>query len=158
MKRGTNGPFGSGMFGGDFVDTGRLFRRHGGLRYYMLWLVSSKSMNGAEIISEIMRQTGGWWRPSPGSIYPLLSTMEANGLLKKREDGRYDLTDRGMEVIGISAGNGSGAGSESDADKALDELESYAAYLSETLVDVEKYRDRLSGIIRRLNSMLKKVD
>ncbi len=156
MKRGMNGPFGFSVFSDGFMDPGRLFRRHGGLRYYVLWLVSSKSMNGAEIISEIMRQTGGWWRPSPGSIYPLLSTMEKDGLLKKTDEARYEITDSGREMIGIPTGNGNSTGRESDADKAIDELESYATYLSETLVDAEKYRDRLSGIIKRLNSMLEK--
>ena len=37
--------------------------------------------------------TQGWWRPSPGSVYPLLDGMVTDGLIKKLDDGRYELTE-----------------------------------------------------------------
>ncbi|MBS7627233.1 PadR family transcriptional regulator, partial [Candidatus Bathyarchaeota archaeon] len=44
----------------------------GFLRYKVLKLLKEKPMAGSEIMGVIEEQTGGYWRPSPGSIYPLL--------------------------------------------------------------------------------------
>ena len=38
---------------------------------------------------EIM--THGWWRPSPGSVYPLLEEMVQDGTIRKLPDSRYEL-------------------------------------------------------------------
>jgi len=43
-------------------------------------------------------QAGGRWRPSPGSVYPLLQLLEDEGLVKSADqDGRkvYELTPTG---------------------------------------------------------------
>jgi DNA-binding PadR family transcriptional regulator len=45
-------------------------------------------------MDSVEEMTRGWWRPSPGSIYPLLESMEQEGLIKKRTDGRYELTEK----------------------------------------------------------------
>jgi DNA-binding PadR family transcriptional regulator len=55
-------------------------------------------MSGSEIVDKIEECTG--WRPSPGSIYPLLSHMQENGLIKPYEDEdptvkRFELTELG---------------------------------------------------------------
>lgn len=47
--------------------------------------------NGAEIMNDMEVMTHGWWRPSPGSIYPLLEEMVKDGSVRKRDDGRYEL-------------------------------------------------------------------
>ena len=40
----------------------------------------------------------GWWRPSPGSVYPMLEQLKAEGLVKKRDsDCRYEITPQGRE-------------------------------------------------------------
>ncbi len=39
-------------------------------------------MTGAQIIDEIERLSMGFWRPSPGSVYPALEELEADGLIK----------------------------------------------------------------------------
>ena len=36
-------------------------------------------MSGSEIMDEVEMQTGGQWKPSPGSVYPLLSWLRDNG-------------------------------------------------------------------------------
>lgn len=38
-------------------------------------------------------------RPSSGAIYPLLKKLESEGLVLKRDDGRYELTETGFETI-----------------------------------------------------------
>ncbi|MEM0357216.1 MAG: PadR family transcriptional regulator [Candidatus Bathyarchaeia archaeon] len=76
----------------------------GFLRFQVLELLSEKPMSGSEIISEIERRTGGWWRPSPGSVYPLLAWLQDNGYVREvpsEEAGvrRYTLTDKGKQLL-----------------------------------------------------------
>ncbi len=70
-----------------------------------MWAVSilaRSPKNGAEIMASIEEMTQGWWRPSPGSIYPLLNELQADGLIQKRDDGRYELTKASRDEMGWS--------------------------------------------------------
>jgi DNA-binding PadR family transcriptional regulator len=75
----------------------------GFIRYRVLEALNEKPMSGSEIISEIEKQTGGFWKPSPGSIYPLLAWMQDNGYIKELpiENGlkRYELTETGKALL-----------------------------------------------------------
>ena len=76
----------------------------GFLRYKVLKMLSEKPMSGSEMMNEIAKQTNGHWRPSPGSIYPLLAWLEDNGYIKEvaeQEAGvkRYSLTDQGRTLL-----------------------------------------------------------
>ena len=76
----------------------------GFLRYYTLRLLNEKPMSGSEIMSEIEKQTGGHWRPSPGSIYPLLAWLQEKGYsteVPQQEPGlkRYTLTEQGKKFF-----------------------------------------------------------
>ena len=60
-------------------------------------------MSGAEIVEEIEKQTGSW-KPSPGSIYPLLASLHKKGFTKelpKDELGfkRYSFTEEGNRFL-----------------------------------------------------------
>jgi DNA-binding PadR family transcriptional regulator len=76
----------------------------GFLRLQVLRLLNEKPMSGSEIISDIKKQTNGLWKPSPGSIYPLLSWLQDKGYIKEvaeKEAGikRYELTDQGKAFL-----------------------------------------------------------
>jgi len=76
----------------------------GFLRYQLLKALSEKPMSGSEIMSEIEKQTNGYWRPSPGSIYPLLAWLQDKGCIKEaaeKEPGmrRYTLTEQGKALL-----------------------------------------------------------
>jgi len=76
----------------------------GYLRYQVLELLNEKSMSGSEIMNEIEKRTGGCWKPSPGSIYPLLAWLQDNGYIREvptEESGvkRYTLTDKGKQLL-----------------------------------------------------------
>ncbi len=73
-------------------------RRRGWLRPIILRLLLIRPMNGVEIIEEIERLTGGSWRPSPGSVYPMLADLLSEGLIARRPDGRYELTEAGRSL------------------------------------------------------------
>jgi DNA-binding PadR family transcriptional regulator len=62
---------------------------------WVLSILQQSPRNGAEIMDQIEMATQGWWRPSPGSVYPLLDELQKEGNIKKRDDGKYELTERG---------------------------------------------------------------
>jgi len=75
----------------------------GFLRYRVLTLLNTKRMSGSEIMSELEARTNGRWKPSPGSIYPLLAWLQNNSYIE--ESGsiggvkRYQLTDAGSALL-----------------------------------------------------------
>ena len=76
----------------------------GFIRYQVLEMLSEKPMSGSEIMNEIEKRTDGHWRPSPGSVYPLLSWLQDNSYVKELpadENGmrRYTLTDKGKALL-----------------------------------------------------------
>ncbi len=76
----------------------------GFLKYSVLKLLNEKPRSGSEIMSEIENKTDGHWKPSPGSIYPLLSWLQDKGYTKEvpdQEPGmkRYTLTDEGKAFL-----------------------------------------------------------
>jgi DNA-binding PadR family transcriptional regulator len=76
----------------------------GFVRYQVLESLSEKSMSGSEIINEIDNRTEGRWKPSPGSIYPLLAWLQDNGYVKELpvdQNGmkRYELTESGRSLL-----------------------------------------------------------
>jgi len=76
----------------------------GFLRHYVLELLRETPMSGSEIMDEIEKQTNGRWKPSPGSVYPLLAWLQDNEYTKEvpvKESGikRYMLTKKGEELF-----------------------------------------------------------
>lgn len=75
------------------------------LKFIVLKMLSEKPMAGAEIVEEIGTQTNGRWKPSPGSIYPLMSWMTKKGftkeLPKNNQQGfkRYSFTSSGRKFF-----------------------------------------------------------
>jgi DNA-binding PadR family transcriptional regulator len=62
-------------------------------------------MTGAQIIDEIERLSMGFWRPSPGSVYPALEELETDGLIRvARVEGTkkyYEVTESGKAFLGL---------------------------------------------------------
>ena len=71
----------------------------GFIRYHVLEALKQKPMSGSELMDEIEKHTSGFWKPSPGSIYPLLAWLQDNGYIRELpvENGlkRYELTSSG---------------------------------------------------------------
>ena len=83
-------------------------RRHpmgvprGMLRPITLVLLTDKPMSGSEVAEEIEHYAE--WKPSPGSIYPLLNSLQEDGLIEPNEDSdpslkRFSLTAKGAEEV-----------------------------------------------------------
>ncbi|MXP27469.1 PadR family transcriptional regulator [Porphyrobacter algicida] len=129
---GPDGPFGpSGFFGpdgvfgprgpfgpdGPFSDGGRQHRHnHGGrrrrgrmfaqgeLRLLLLSLIADEPRHGYELIKAIEEMTGDGYSPSPGTIYPTLSLLEDEGLIREvsgSDEPRkaFEVTDKGREEL-----------------------------------------------------------
>jgi len=76
----------------------------GFIRYQVLESLGEKPMSGSEIINEIENRTNGRWKPSPGSIYPLLAWLQDNGHIKElpaEQSGmkRYELAESGKALL-----------------------------------------------------------
>jgi DNA-binding PadR family transcriptional regulator len=92
-------PFGGPPFG----PGGRGHKaRRGDVRTAVLLLLNEGPRNGYQIMQEIEERSDGMWRPSPGSVYPVLQQLEDEGLIRSTEtDGRkgFDLTDAGRDYV-----------------------------------------------------------
>ena len=76
--------------------------RRGDIRTAALLLLAEEPRNGYQIMQEVEERSGGVWRPSPGSVYPALSQLEDEGLIRSEEsEGRklLVLTDAGRALL-----------------------------------------------------------
>jgi DNA-binding PadR family transcriptional regulator len=86
-----------GPFGG-----GRGRRRRGDVRTAVLMLLAEEPRNGYQLMQEIEERSSGNWRPSPGSVYPILSQLEDEGLIRAVDrDGTrlFEITDAGRQHV-----------------------------------------------------------
>ena len=131
-------------------------RRHRGLRVWVLQFLERGPLNGAEIMEEMDRMTMGWWRPSPGSIYPLLDSLVEEKLARKRDDGRYELTDAARRGPEWSRGWAS-RGPRTPQD-ALTEVEAYITFLEDVgrggKSDLADLSSRMRTAAKRLEELV----
>ncbi|MGA8709757.1 MAG: PadR family transcriptional regulator [Thermoplasmata archaeon] len=130
-------------------------KRHRGLRVWVLQLLERGPMNGAEIMEEMDRMTMGWWRPSPGSIYPLLDQLAEEKLVRKREDGRYEVTEAARGGPDWTRG-WMGRGPRTPQD-AIGEMEAYVAFLEDLgsggKSDLGALAPRLKAVSKRISDL-----
>src|SRR5580693_147891 len=95
---GGRGPWGGpgggrGHWGGPGGGRGR--RRRGDVRIALLLLLAEQPRNGYQLIQEIEERSDGQWRPSSGSVYPALSQLEDEGLIRSTDGAE---TGRAFEL------------------------------------------------------------
>ena len=78
----------------------------GMLKPLILRILQGKPMHGYEIMKEISMRTDGLWRPTAGSIYPALSSLEEKGYIERKEMNQgnrirqvYMITVSGREAM-----------------------------------------------------------
>jgi len=72
----------------------------GMLSFYILWLLSKRSMNGQEISEELGKRRGT--KPTAGTIYPALKELRTRGLVEMERKGRttvYSLSEDGRDGL-----------------------------------------------------------
>lgn len=98
-----------GMWAGDHLGHGwgggRRRVRRGDIRRAVLSVLVEEPAHGYEVMRRLEARSGGMWRPSPGSVYPLLQMLEDEGLVRSEaKDGTrvYELTDAGRAEAAMS--------------------------------------------------------
>ena len=80
----------------------RRYFRHGELPLVLLALVADRPRHGYEIMGELARLFGPRYRPSPGSVYPAVDALNAEGLIAgEARNGRttFSVTAAGREAL-----------------------------------------------------------
>ena len=79
----------------------KIFER-GDLKFVILRLVSDQPMHGYEVMKALEKESAGYYRPSPGSVYPTLQLLEDEGYVTVEEQGGkkiYSITDEGQAYL-----------------------------------------------------------
>lgn len=79
-------------------------RKKGLLRLFILRTISEEAKSGYDILREIEGKSPDDWRPSKGTIYPILGNLEKEGLITAVEEGArsrraYRTTDAGLDHL-----------------------------------------------------------
>jgi len=72
------------------------------LKYIVLKIIKDKPTHGYDIIKRVELHTNGRWTPSAGSIYPILESLESNGLIQSEGIDRrkvYSITPKGVVAL-----------------------------------------------------------
>jgi DNA-binding PadR family transcriptional regulator len=126
-----------------------------GLRMMVVSLLSTSPKNGVEIMDGVEGITRGWWRPTPGSVYPLLEKMVNEGTILKRPDGRYELTPNAKKELSASFGpRFRPPRTTADMVSEIQGFVSYIEDLNRTDRDeLEPHRAKLKDLARRLSDL-----
>ena len=84
----------------------KIFER-GDLKFVILRLISKRPMHGYEVMKALEEESKGYYRPSPGSVYPTLQMLEDEGYVTVEEqEGKkiYTITDEGVTYLGDNEG------------------------------------------------------
>ena len=95
-----------GFGGGDLMRAGRMLAQ-GDLRLLALALIEEQPRHGYEIIKLLEEKTGGWYSPSPGTVYPTLTYLEEAGYVTVEAEGSkklYSITAEGRAYLDANRG------------------------------------------------------
>jgi DNA-binding PadR family transcriptional regulator len=123
------------------------FGRRGFLRPQILQLLEKQPMNGVDIMNKLQEMSRGWYRPSPGSVYPLLEQLEKEGLITKNTEGKFELTAAYAEQSGVPH----------DIAGVLSVMESNTSYLEDLQKSdagsISKSKGRIEKLKKRLEAL-----
>ncbi len=82
----------------------------GAVSLWLLLLLSERPMYGYEIIKELEKKFGGYWKPKTGTIYPALEKLEKNNSVTSKIEFRdktpdrknYAITEKGQRELAQS--------------------------------------------------------
>lgn len=101
--RGGGNPFGGDSFGDHPFSKGQGGRqRRGDIKFVLLDLLKDQPRHGYELIKVMEERSGGFYRPSPGAVYPTLQLLEEEGSVTSQvvDDKRiYTITDAGRKLL-----------------------------------------------------------
>jgi DNA-binding PadR family transcriptional regulator len=79
-------------------------KERGLLTIFVLHLLDKEANSGYDLLKEISEITNGSWTPNKGTLYPLLKSLDEEGLIRVKEIGKrsktiYELTDTGKKTL-----------------------------------------------------------
>jgi len=72
------------------------------MKFALLQLLQERPMHGYEMMKALEEKSGGFYTPSPGSIYPTLQMLEDRSFVTSKEvEGKkvYSITDAGRSLL-----------------------------------------------------------
>jgi DNA-binding PadR family transcriptional regulator len=112
------------------------------VRAALLTLLTDRPMHGYEMIQEIAERSGGFWKPSPGSVYPTLQMLADEGLVRGTDgDGGkrlFELTDEGRDTVSKLGGPAPWDQIASGVDPAEFSLRGAIAHLTAAVIGVSQ--------------------
>ena len=128
--------------------------RKRGLRNMVIYLLSASPKNGVELMDGVESITRGWWRPTPGSIYPLLKDMTDHGVILKRDDGRYELSPQAKN--NVEGSFGPPRRRPESVDEMVDQMHSFVSYMEDVrgTSGLGPHSDKLRGLAKRISDLI----
>jgi DNA-binding PadR family transcriptional regulator len=164
----------------DVLDRINELEKLGGLRFITLHVLQDGPKNGTEVMNSIKEHREqinqmnlhakchgdqivypSSLKPSAGSVYPLLKKLEAEGLIIKKADGRYELTQVGHQTIYKISGDLLNHSDKKPIDRstiaietALNEIDSYIGFIEDIkLENLVTNKERIEIFIKRLEKI-----
>ena len=122
----------------------------GDLKYVILGLIKDKPRYGYEVIRALEDLSFGFYKPSPGAVYPTLQMLEDMGYATCAEqDGKkvYSITDEGRNFLEDRKGV---------TDEIRDQMKRHwnpknIGDIAEVMIEVGKLRKQIKGRFRQLD-------
>jgi DNA-binding PadR family transcriptional regulator len=149
-----------GRMGSDEGHMGSGPMRFRGLRPIVLDLISDSPKKGSEIMAAMEKTTEGRWKPSPGSIYPMLASMEEQGLIHKNADGRYSISESGKKEIEFHRKTMVGFRRRwmpDEPEDILSQINSYINYFNDIADDLSGQKSALAELKNRISGLIEKI-
>ncbi len=134
--------------------------RFRGLRPIVLDLINDSPKKGSEIMTSVEEKTDGRWKPSPGSVYPMLAGMETEGLIHKNPDGRYSIAESGKREMEFHKKTMIGFGRRGMPDTVegiLSQMTSYIGYFNDIADELTEHKSSLTVLRDSLSDLINKI-
>ncbi len=141
----------------------------GDIKFILLTLLAEQPQHGYQLIKELENRYGGFYRPSPGSVYPTLQLLEEGGYLTSEQvEGKrvYTITDSGRQLL-AERENPVDLTDRADSQLSLIELKDALTELSGVVMlvarsgnleRVSQVRDILNRVKREIYTILAQED
>jgi len=133
----------------------------GDIKYILLSLIEEAPQHGYQLIKELESRWGGFYRPSPGSVYPTLQLLEEGEYITSSQvEGKkvYTITDKGRELLANEKASGRRT-PESEEQPQLVELKSTLRDINEVILQVARSgnKNRLNEVLSRLKQLKRDI-
>ncbi|MGC8497312.1 MAG: PadR family transcriptional regulator [Thermoplasmata archaeon] len=125
-----------------------------GLRTFVLELISEEPRKGSEIMDEMSRRTMSRWRPSPGSVYPLLSQLVDDGIIEKMDNGKYKLTEEGKMEISDRRVIMRGFSKPDTVEEMIAEIDAFLDYIIDTADNINIDKSRIMQLKDKIERLI----